>query len=253
MVAKVFISYRREDAKWQAREIYRFLTQRLPREHVFMDVDNIPPGADFVAVLEGWVDQCSILLVLIGPNWLDAVDAKTGQRRLNNPNDFVRVEVREGLACGIPVVPVLIDGAQIPSAEELPHDLQSLVRRNAEFIELRTVEADVKRLMQRLRLEPEGGQAIRELTGTLVVTRPNQFIGAIRTYQLFVNELEIGRIGAGSAKEFKIPAGHIVLRAQLDWAKSEPLELDIAPGSKTLIEVKVAGIWKTSLLLTRVN
>ena len=66
VATKVFISYRREDAKWQAREIYRALTHVLPRQHVFVDIDSIPPGADFVDILEGWVDQCDILLALIG-------------------------------------------------------------------------------------------------------------------------------------------------------------------------------------------
>jgi len=71
MPRKVFISYRRDDARWQAREIFRSLTQVLPRDHVFMDIDSIPPGADFVDVLEGWVDQCDILLALIGSDWVD--------------------------------------------------------------------------------------------------------------------------------------------------------------------------------------
>src|SRR4051812_10594936 len=109
MPSKVFISYRRDDAKWQAREIYRSLTQVLPHDHVFMDIDSIPPGADFVDILEGWVEKCDILLALIGAGWIDAIDPKTGRRRLENPNDFVRIEVRKGLARGIPVVPVLLD------------------------------------------------------------------------------------------------------------------------------------------------
>jgi formylglycine-generating enzyme required for sulfatase activity len=152
MSSKVFISYRRDDSRWQAREIYRALGQVLPRDHVFMDVDSIPPGADFVDVLESWVDECHILLALIGSGWLDATDPKTGRRRLENPNDFVRIEVRKALARGIPVVPVLLDGADIPDVEKLPDDLKRLVRRNAEFVTHRTVDADVARLIKRLGL-----------------------------------------------------------------------------------------------------
>ena len=96
MPSKVFISYRRDDAKWQASKIYGSLKRVLPADHVFMDIDSIPPGVDFVEHLEGWVDQCDILLALIGPKWADATDPKTGRRRLENPNDFVRVEVRKG-------------------------------------------------------------------------------------------------------------------------------------------------------------
>lgn len=156
MSKRVFISYRRDDAKWQAREIYRALTQVLPREQVFMDVDSIPPGADFVDVLEAWVDQCDILLALIGSGWVEAKDPKTGRRRLENTNDFVRIEVRKALHRGIPVVPVLLDGAPIPDTDRLPEDLQRLTRRNAEFVEHRTVDTDVDRLIRKLGLAKDG-------------------------------------------------------------------------------------------------
>ncbi len=255
MTVKVFISYRREDTKWQAREIFRTLTQRLPREHVFMDVDSIPPGTDFVSILEGWVDQCSVLLVLIGPNWVDAIDSKTSKRRLENPNDFVRIEVRKGLARGIPVVPVLIDGAQIPRAEQLPYDLQPLVRRNAEFVELRTVEADVARLVNKLGVVPAAGQVIRALTGTLVVTRRTWTKPLDATCQLLANGQQIGRIWVGSTKEFQLPVGHIVLQAQLHLGRSNLLEIDIAAGHRTGVEITQDSIWKIqpSLILTRVG
>ena len=160
MPSKVFISYRRDDRKWQAREIYRALTQVLPRDHVFMDIDSIPPGADFVDILEGWVEQCDILLALIGSGWVDAIDPKSGRRRLENPDDFVRIEVRKGLARGIPVVPVLLDGAPIPGADRLPDDLKKLVRRHAEIIEHRTVDTDVERLIKKLRLDQGSGQPV---------------------------------------------------------------------------------------------
>jgi formylglycine-generating enzyme required for sulfatase activity len=153
MASKLFISYRREDAKWQAREIYRALTHVLPPAHVFMDIDSIPPGADFIDFLERWVEQCDdILLALIGPGWTDSIDPKTGRRRLESPHDFVRIKVRRALERGIPVVPVLLDGATIPDGEGLPDDLRKLVRRSAEFIEHRTVDTDVERLIKRLGL-----------------------------------------------------------------------------------------------------
>jgi formylglycine-generating enzyme required for sulfatase activity len=152
MPCKVFISYRRDDAKWQAREVYRALGEVLPRGHVFMDIDSIPPGADFVDVLEGWVEQCDILLALIGPGWAEATEPRSGRRRLESDADFVRIEVRKALARGIPVVPVLLDGAPIPDADRLPEDLKRLVRRNAEYIEHRTVDADVERLIRKLGL-----------------------------------------------------------------------------------------------------
>jgi TIR domain len=152
MPRKVFISYRREDAKWQAREIYRALTRVLPHDNVFMDIDSIGPGEDFVVALERSLDQCDILLALIGPGWIDARDPKSGRSKLENPNDFVRLEINKALVRGIPVVPVLLDGASIPDKDKLPDDLEKLALRNAEFVEHRTADTDIERLIKKLRL-----------------------------------------------------------------------------------------------------
>jgi formylglycine-generating enzyme required for sulfatase activity len=166
MPSKVFISYRRDEAKWPAREIYRSLKQVLPPDHVFMDIDSIPIGVDYVEFLEGWVERCDVLLALIGVGWIDAVDPETGRRRLENPNDFVRIELRKALARGIPVVPVLLDGAEIPDAGQLPDDLLQLVRRNAEFIDHRTADTDVGRLIERLGLPKSPAASTIEGTRT---------------------------------------------------------------------------------------
>jgi hypothetical protein len=149
---QVFISYRRDDSKYQARDIYKAFCQVISPDHVFMDVDSIPPGANFRETLEGWVDQCDVLLALIGPGWVDARDPKTNRRRLDNPSDFVRVEIGEALARGIPVVPVLIDGAPMPDIRVLPEDLKELVDRQAVFVEYRTFYADVEQLIRKLGL-----------------------------------------------------------------------------------------------------
>ena len=81
-MAKVFISYRRDDSKYQARMIYAAFCQVVASENVFMDVDSIPPGANFRKILKGWVDECDVLLALIGPGWIDATDPKTGRPRI---------------------------------------------------------------------------------------------------------------------------------------------------------------------------
>lgn len=152
MGAKVFISYRREDAKYPANQIYAAFRAVLPSENVFMDVHSIPPGVDFIEVLKGWVGQCDVLLALIGPGWVDASDPRTGRRRLVNENDFVRVEIREALARGIPVVPVLLDGTPMPDPEHLPDDLKQLAYRQAQFIDFRTFDAGVEHLIKKLAL-----------------------------------------------------------------------------------------------------
>ena len=152
MVAKVFISYRRDDTKYQARMIYAAFCKVLPQDHVFMDLASIPPGENFRKTLKNWVDQCEVLLALIGPRWIDASDPKTNRRRLDNPGDFVRIEIGEALARDIPVVPVLIDGTSLPDAGLLPDELKDLIDRQAEFVEFRTFEEDVERLISKLKL-----------------------------------------------------------------------------------------------------
>jgi hypothetical protein len=117
-----------------------------------MDVDTIPPGADFVEILEGWVQQCDVLLALIGPNWLNSIDPRTGLRRLDNAEDFVRIEVRGALERQIPVVPILLDATEMPTAADLPDDIKALRRRNAEFVDFRTFDVDVQRLIKRLKI-----------------------------------------------------------------------------------------------------
>jgi hypothetical protein len=152
MVDKVFISYRRDDSRYQARMIYTAFTQWVPRENVFMDIDSIPIGSNFRKILKGWVDQCDVLLALIGPGWINAVDPTIGQPRLQSSADFVRIEISEALSRDIPVVPVLLDGTPMPDVDLLPDDLKELVDRQAEFVEYRTFDADVERLIKKLQL-----------------------------------------------------------------------------------------------------
>jgi cold shock CspA family protein len=125
----------------------------LTRDQVFMDIDSIAPGEDFVEILEDWVERCDVMLVLIGVNWLNTIDPVSKLRRLDNPDDFVRIEVRKGLERSIPVIPLLLDGATMPNVSSLPDDLKALVRRQAEIIEHRTVDTDVQRLIKKINLK----------------------------------------------------------------------------------------------------
>jgi TIR domain len=106
------------------------LTSRFGEEQVFMDLD-MEPGVDFVEQINEAVASCRLLIAVIGPRWATAEDAQ-GRRRLDDPADFIRVEVEAGLRqADVRVVPVLVHGAQMPSAEELPPALADLARRNA--------------------------------------------------------------------------------------------------------------------------
>ena len=143
---KVFISYRRDDTAHAADRIYEALTKVLPKDHVFIDIEKLPPGTIYSQVLREWVAKCDVLLALIGPRWLGAADPQTGTPRLGNPDDFVRLEIREALEQD-KAVPVILDGTKMPEAHELPDDLKKLSRLQAQFIERRTFDTDTKRLI----------------------------------------------------------------------------------------------------------
>jgi tetratricopeptide (TPR) repeat protein len=130
MTDTIFINYRREDSIGSAGRLHDWLAQTFGQQNIFMDVDSIPVGVDFVADLNSQVAACDVVLVVIGPNWLDAKD-ESGRRRLDNPDDFVAIEIAAALARDIHVIPVLVDGARMPKASELPDPIKSLVRRNA--------------------------------------------------------------------------------------------------------------------------
>jgi len=150
MVSTIFINYRREDSISTAGRLYDRLAQAFGQKDVFMDVDHIPAGVDFVAHLDSQIAACDVILVIIGKAWLNARD-DSGQRRLDKPDDFVAIEIAAALARNIRVVPVLVDGAEMPRASELPDGLKPLARRQA--IELRQNQfgRDVDALMERLR------------------------------------------------------------------------------------------------------
>src|ERR1700687_2591341 len=118
----VFISYRRETAPAEARALFNELVVRLGRSSVFMDVDSIALGRDFRSVLRKTLESCDLMLVVIDKNWADAKDEE-GRTRLKNPNDFVRMEVEAGLKRDIAVTPVLVRGAHMPTAEQLPAEI----------------------------------------------------------------------------------------------------------------------------------
>jgi hypothetical protein len=150
MAAKVFISYRRADSAGYSGRVMDRLDRELGRDLVFMDVDAIPLGTNFTKVLHEEVAKCGVLLAVIGPNWLDARD-EHGNRRLDNPNDFVRIEIAAALQRNIPVIPILLDGAKIPKADELPEDLKELALRNGMEVRHASFQDDMNRLIRGLK------------------------------------------------------------------------------------------------------
>lgn len=170
-MAKIFISYRREDSGFAVDQLHGALKPYVenPARDIFIDVDNIPPGVDFVQHLDQKVAQCEVMLVAIGQRWLDATDPETGARRLDDPDDFVRIEIERALARDIPVVPVLIGGATMPPASALPDELKPLTRRQATPIGRGRVDEDVAGLARGLGLsKPDAPKGKGGLIAALV-------------------------------------------------------------------------------------
>jgi hypothetical protein len=129
-VVRIFLSYRREDSGGHAGRLYDRLSQHFGRNNLFMDVDTIGLGRDFVVAIQDAVGACDVLLAVIGRQWLISADP-LGRRRLDDPEDFVRLEIMTALTRKIPVIPVLVGGASLPHFTELPDILQPLARRQA--------------------------------------------------------------------------------------------------------------------------
>lgn len=141
---RVFVSYRRDDSAGFAGRLTDALERRFGAGSVFRDVDDIVPGADFGAVIEHGLGQVQAVLVVIGPYWIGAADARG--RRLDRPDDPVRREVELALAAGKPVIPVLVGGAPMPDAAALPASMRALAGRNALTLGDASWAADVARL-----------------------------------------------------------------------------------------------------------
>jgi uncharacterized protein len=163
MAGKIFINYRREDSIGTAGRLHDRLAQTFGRKNLFMDVDHIPAGVDFVNYLNSQVAACDVFLAIIGPNWLDAKD-ESGRRRFDNPEDFVTIEIAAALNRKIRVIPVLVDGARTPKADNLPASVKPLVRRNA--VEMRNTHfgRDAEALVNKVR---EALKSTRPVTGRL--------------------------------------------------------------------------------------
>lgn len=142
----VFISYRREDSSAYAGRLADILLDRFGRNRVFMDIDTIEPGVDYNQAIDRAIGHCSVLIALIGPHWFDVADHRG--RRLDNPHDLVRLEIEAALDRDIRVIPVLVGGADMPHADELPGKLANLATRNAVELSDRRFRSDAQFLIE---------------------------------------------------------------------------------------------------------
>lgn len=178
MSGAIFISYRRDDSEGEAGRLYDDLVRvfRAPGT-VFMDVSDIHPGKDFRKAIDENVSKSAVLLAIIGPAWTTIKDA-SGVRRLDQPNDFVRLEIASAMARSIDVIPVLVHGARMPNPAELPEELQNLAYRNGVELTHARWNSDVEVLTRALRDYVHHGDALatrairKAITGEIPATDP---------------------------------------------------------------------------------
>jgi cold shock CspA family protein len=149
MAGKIFINYRRSDDAGFVQALFSRLEQAFLPEQLFMDVENIDPGLDFARVLEEQVAKCDVVLVVVGKGWVDSRD-ETGARRLDSPEDFVRIEIESALSHDKRLIPVLVGEARMPRSDELPETIRPLARRNAVRLTHERFRADAQGLVKAL-------------------------------------------------------------------------------------------------------
>ena len=197
---KVFISYRRDDAAGFSHAIHDRLVEFLPDERVFMDVLGIETGADFSKRLEAALAECSVLLVLIGKRW--AGSDESGGSRLQDPQDWVRLEVASALRRGVTVIPVLLDGASMPAERTLSEELRPLTRLNAVDVRTSRFDADVWDL---------SGSVMKALGETWPPAEPGAAIyAAVSSLYAFLAGAGLLLVLIGSMFEESVHAGTIV-------------------------------------------
>ena len=150
MAPKLFISYRRDDSAGYAGRVHDRLQREFGENLLFMDVDSIPLGTNFVKAIDEEVAKCDVLLAIIGLGWLDARD-EDGNRRLDSPADFVRIEIETALKRGIRVIPILLEGTRVPKADQLPDGLKELALRNGLNVRHSSFSDDMERLIRGLK------------------------------------------------------------------------------------------------------
>ncbi len=161
-MSKILISYRREDSADVTGRIYDRLIQQFGQEAIFKDVDSIPLGVDFRIYLDEQVAKCEVFLAVIGRDWMKKRGSK-GKSRLDDPGDFVRIEIESALKRQIPVIPVLVSGASIPPAERLPTSVQDLSYRNGIAVRVDPdFHRDMDRLIEYLKKLPASGELISQ-------------------------------------------------------------------------------------------
>jgi hypothetical protein len=187
---RIFMSYRRDETAYPAAWLFDRLARRFGRDQVFKDVDSIEPGDDFAEVITTAVESCDVLLALIGRQWLTIAN-QNGRRRLDDPGDFVRLEIEAALARNVRVIPILVDGARMPRAEDLPPSLAKLTRSQALELSPAGFDSGTQRLLRVLaRSVAEAQEQVGLETGRVTASAVRIATAGIRGQHLDVWALQ---------------------------------------------------------------
>jgi hypothetical protein len=173
MGRSIFISYRRDDTEGEAGRLFDDLVRSFGEDSVFMDVSDIRPGVDFRKEIDDNVASCGVLLAIIGPTW-SSITGASGGRRIDDPNDFVRLEIGSALARNVAVIPVLVHDAKMPRPEDLPENLKDLAFRNSVEITHARWNSDVQLLTNALTsyVSPTASSDTKPVHATVAVQLP---------------------------------------------------------------------------------
>jgi hypothetical protein len=230
---RVFMSYRHQDSSGYAGWLYQLIAERMGMSKVFRDIDSIRPGLHFPTEIAQAVGSCSVALVLIGPNWLSAVDDE-GRRRIDDPDDWVRLEIETALEKGLNVVPLLLQGAGMPPAELLPASIRGLSQVQAFPLRDDSFREDVKRVIELIEAPQERR---REYFGSERRDYESRFAEMVRMY---VERVEEGRRSIGLLSWRRGSA----LRPQM-----EAIVQNLAP-DEDLVDVALASLAQENQSLT---
>ncbi len=237
-MVQIFISYRRDDTAGYARAVYDELSRKYGTERVFIDVDDIAAGQSFADVIRGAVSSSSVVLVLIGKRWRGESDGATS--RLDNPGDFVHLEVAAALASGAPVIPVLLDGVPMPSEVQLPAALRPLASRNAFELRATAFSADMARLMAQLDpvllgLPQTASHAASERAGGSMTAVPAPVPARTRRAPLW---------GAAALVAAGVSAAWLLWGAPVQQPQSTAATATAAPGA---VRPDINGAWEADV------
>ena len=214
-MARIFISYRREDTEHAAARLYRRLELDIPPELLFMDIDNLKLGHDFATALDVHLNDCKAIIPVIGPGWLNAKD-KNGRRRLDDSNDFVRLEIAAALERNVLVIPVLVGGAVMPQSADLPEPLKPFSRRLGIALRHESFDADAIPLVEALGYGgAAAGQSLARRAGgwSYGIALAGAAAGALVLLAVYAN---LPR-GCTAAQIYEYPSGRFIREGRTAW------------------------------------